>query len=54
MIPEELRQYSALVAAVVSLTHRMDGSVEQFKLVQPSQVRSLADVFDLIAKLLQA
>ena len=113
MIPEELRRYSALVAAVVSLTHRVDGSVEQFKadvqlvdgsrlhvnevyvrgelrkyayyrltpggevlqgwdnaphhleidsyphhlhrqdLVVPSQVRSLADVFDLIAKLLQ-
>jgi hypothetical protein len=113
MIPEELRQYSALVVAVVSLNHRVNGAVEQLKAdmqlidgsrlqvnevyvggqlrkyayyrltptgevlqgwdnaphhpeitsyphhvhqqdgVHPSQARSLSDVFDLIAKLLQ-
>ena len=31
MIPEELRHYAALVAAVVNLIHRVNGSVEQFK-----------------------
>jgi len=29
MIPEELRQYATLIVAVVSLTHRVNGSVEQ-------------------------
>jgi len=113
MIPEELRAYAILVVAVDSLTHRVNGSVEQFKAdmqlvdgsrlqvnevyvgsqlrkyayyrltptgevlqgwdnaphhpeiasyphhfhqqeeVHPSQVRSLADVFDLITKLVQ-
>jgi hypothetical protein len=31
MIPEELRPYAALVVAVVSLNHRVNGAVEQLK-----------------------
>ena len=31
MIPEELRSYSALVVAVGSLNHRVNGAVEQLK-----------------------
>jgi hypothetical protein len=31
MNPEELRPYSTLVVAVVSLNHRINGAVEQLK-----------------------